>query len=79
MKRRTTLELDGDLVSKAMKLSGTKTKTEAIELSLRELVRKYQRELLIQSLGTFDIYDYDEFMQIRHMEKDRRDSRDSDG
>jgi Arc/MetJ family transcription regulator len=52
---RTTLEIDDALLEAAMHLSGATTKTEAIELALRELVRQRERELLRQELGTFEL------------------------
>ena len=64
---RTTLDIDGELLAKAMEASGAKTKTEAVELALRELVRHQQLKLLREELGTFDL-DLD-------LEKLRRDRR----
>jgi Arc/MetJ family transcription regulator len=52
---RTTLKLDSDLVDLAMKLSGAKTKTDAINLALDEFVRRRERELLRHDLGSFDL------------------------
>jgi Arc/MetJ family transcription regulator len=52
---RTTLKLDPQLVDQAMKLSGAKTKTDAINLALEEFVRRRERELLRRELGTFDL------------------------
>lgn len=64
---RTTLDIDETLLRQAMEASGAKTKTEAVELALRELVRQRQLKLLRQELGTFDL-DLD-------LEKLRRDRR----
>ncbi|MBI4322207.1 MAG: type II toxin-antitoxin system VapB family antitoxin [Chloroflexi bacterium] len=52
---RTTLEVDDELLKAAMRLSGAKTRTEAIKLALREFVRHRERELLRRDLGTFDL------------------------
>lgn len=52
---RTTLEIDNELLEAAMRLSGAKTKTEAIELALRELIRRKERELLRKELGSFEL------------------------
>ncbi len=40
---RTNIEIDDDLMQEAMKLAGTTTKRETVELALRELVDRYQR------------------------------------
>jgi Arc/MetJ family transcription regulator len=43
---RTNIELDDNLVSEAMALTGTKTKREVVHLALGELVRlRKKREL----------------------------------
>ncbi len=51
---RTTLILNDKLVSEAMELTGASTKTAAVELALKELVRKYNREAFIKEFGTFN-------------------------
>ena len=43
---RTTLNLDNDLVAKAMNATHAPTKTAAIEMGLRELLAKAARERL---------------------------------
>jgi Arc/MetJ family transcription regulator len=64
---RTTLKLDADLVDLAMKLSGAKTKTDAINLALSEFVRRRERELLRGELGSFDLnLSIDELRRLRH-------------
>ncbi len=52
---RTTLDIDESLLAAAMRLAGARTKTEVIELALRELVRQRERELLRRELGSFDL------------------------
>ena len=52
---KTTVVIDDDLMSEAMKASKARTKREAIELGLRELVRKRNIEALKDELGTFDL------------------------
>jgi Arc/MetJ family transcription regulator len=37
---RTTIDLDGALVDKAMRLTGAKSKREAVDIALRRLVQK---------------------------------------
>ena len=64
---RTTLDIDGELLAKAMEASGAKTKTEAVELALRELVRQRQLKLLREELGTFDLD-----LDLEKLQRDRR-------
>jgi len=52
---KTTVVINEDLLSQAMKAAGVKTKREAIETGLRELVRKNNMAALRQELGTFDL------------------------
>jgi hypothetical protein len=64
---RTTLKLDEGLIDLAMKLSGAKTKTDAINLPLDEFVRRRERELLRRELGSFDLnLTIDELRRLRH-------------
>ena len=48
---KTTVIIDEDLLSQAMKVTGVKTKRETIEIGLRELVRKSNIAALRQELG----------------------------
>ena len=52
---RTTLNVDPHLVDQAMKLSGAKTKTDAINLALHAFIRSRERDLLRRELGSFDL------------------------
>jgi len=52
---KTTVFVDETLIEEALRAANLRTKREVIELGLRELVRKKNRELLRQELGTFDI------------------------
>jgi Arc/MetJ family transcription regulator len=52
---KTTVFVDEVLISHALKVSKLKTKKEVIEAGLKELLRKKNRELLRQELGSFDI------------------------
>ncbi len=64
---RTTLDIDAELLAKAMEASGAKTKTEAVELALGELVRQRQLKLLREELGTFDLD-----LDLEKLQRDRR-------
>jgi Arc/MetJ family transcription regulator len=52
---KTTVFIDDILINAALKVTNLKTKKEVIEAGLRELVRRRNRELLRQELGSFDI------------------------
>ncbi|MBF8266400.1 MAG: type II toxin-antitoxin system VapB family antitoxin [Dehalococcoidia bacterium] len=52
---KTTVVIDDDLLREAIEVAGVKTKRDAIELALRELVRVKNREALIRELGTYDL------------------------
>jgi Arc/MetJ family transcription regulator len=49
---RTTLNLDDDLVARAMSATHASTKTAAIEMGLRELLAKAARERLASLYGS---------------------------
>lgn len=66
---RTTLDIDEALLEKAMESSGAKTKTETVELALRELIRHQRRRELIESLGTYELdLDPEELRRLRWAE-----------
>ena len=52
---KTTVVIDEKLMQEALKATNLKTKKEVIEKGLRELLRRRNREILRQELGTFDI------------------------
>jgi Arc/MetJ family transcription regulator len=52
---RTTLIIDDELLREAMQLTGAGTKTEVVELALKELVRARSRTALREELGTFHL------------------------
>ncbi len=52
---KTTVFIDDILINAALKVTNLKTKREVIEAGLKELVRRRNRELLRQELGSFDI------------------------
>ena len=65
---KTTVEIDEELLERAMKLSGAKTKKGVIEFGLRELVKSINRDLFKKELGTFDID-----LSLKDLEKMRED------
>ena len=52
---KTTVEIDDNLIREAMKALRVKTKREAIETGLREIVRRKNLAALRKELGTFDL------------------------
>lgn len=52
---KTTVVIDDSLLAEAMKAAGAKTKRQAIEAGLRELVRQKNLEAPKEELGTFDL------------------------
>lgn len=52
---KTTVVLDDQLLKDAIEAIHAKSKKEAIEAGLRELVMKKNRKALISELGTYDL------------------------
>jgi len=52
---KTTVVIDDELLREAMEATGAKTKREAIESGLRELVRRKSLKALREELGSFDL------------------------
>ena len=52
---KTTVVIDDELLREAVKAAGVRTKREAIDMGLRELVRKKNLEALKGELGTYDL------------------------
>jgi Arc/MetJ family transcription regulator len=48
---RTTIVIDDDLIAEAMKLSGARTKREAVEESLRLMVQLKRQERIRRARG----------------------------
>ncbi len=40
---RTNIDIDDDILKEVQRLTGTKTKREAVDFALRELVARYRR------------------------------------
>lgn len=65
---RTTLDIDEDLLSRAMKLTELSTKTKTVEEGLRELIRSAQRKGLKHLAGKGYGMTREEFLASRHDE-----------
>ena len=53
--KKTTVVLDETLLQEAKEATGAKTKKETIETALSEIVKRRQRELLIEEMGTYNL------------------------
>ena len=51
---RTNIDIDDKLMAEILKLTGLKTKREAVELGLRTLLRMQQQEHIRQFRGKLD-------------------------
>lgn len=52
---RLSVSVDKELLEKAVRASGARTKREAIEMGLRELLRRASRERMIEHAGKVDL------------------------
>jgi len=52
---KTTVVIEDELLDKAMKASGARTKKQAITTALKELIRRKNLEALRQEAGTYDL------------------------
>ena len=49
---RTNIDIDEDVIREVQRLTGARTKREAVDLALRELVARYERAGILQLRGT---------------------------
>ena len=54
---KTTLNIPRELLEEAVQLSGVRTKTEAVTLALKELIRQQKIERLIEQAGSLEFSD----------------------
>ncbi|MBE0478919.1 type II toxin-antitoxin system VapB family antitoxin [Candidatus Aerophobetes bacterium] len=52
---KTTVVINDKLIEEAMKVVGVRTKKEAIERGLRELIKSKMRQTLREELGTYEL------------------------
>ena len=50
---RTNIEIDDDLVTKALELTGLRTKRAVVDAALRALIERRSRQLLRESFGKY--------------------------
>jgi len=66
---KTTVIIDEKLLRDAMEKIGARTKKQAIEAGLRELIRHNEREALRRELGTYDLdLDLETLQRLRDAE-----------
>ena len=65
---KTTVVINDNLINTALKVTKLKTKKAVIEEGLREIIRKKNREILREELGTFDLD-----ITLESLHKDRAD------
>ena len=70
---RTTMRLDDRLIKELMKLTGAKTKTEAIHLAISDFIRRRKLEGLKALSGKIRIAnDWQELEEVEMKEQDQR-------
>jgi Arc/MetJ family transcription regulator len=66
---KTTVLIDEKLLRNAMESIGAKTKKQAIEAGLRQLIHRKEREALRKELGTYDLdLDLETLERLRNAE-----------
>lgn len=65
---RTTIDINKELLDKALKLSKIRTKKELINLSLKEYVRKIRLKNLKNRIGNYDLT-----IDVEDLEEGRKD------
>ena len=75
---RATLNIPDELVKEAQKVTGAKTKTEAIVIALKEVVRKKKIEELLALRGKVDIVDVTKELEALEIEEMKEDGRKRD-
>ena len=55
----TNLAIDDELIVRALKISGLKTKKETVTKALIEFIQRRKQEEIIKIFGTVDYGDYD--------------------
>ncbi|HEV8560628.1 MAG TPA: type II toxin-antitoxin system VapB family antitoxin [Actinophytocola sp.] len=51
---RTNIDIDDELLEKAMRLAGTKTKKSTVEQALEMMVRRYEQSQILELRGTVE-------------------------
>ncbi|AJP70851.1 type II toxin-antitoxin system VapB family antitoxin [Sphingomonas hengshuiensis] len=64
---RTNIEIDPELVSQVMRVTGARTKREAVDRALRETLRLRQQDALLQLWGIGWDGDLDAMRTSKHL------------
>lgn len=70
MHKRTNIELDEDLVTEAMQLTGAKSKREVVDTALRALVRARKKKDLTELAGKIEFYEGYNHKKLRRTRHD---------
>ena len=63
---KTTMNIPNELISKAMRATGSKTKTGAVIIALKEVIRKKKIDKIMDLAGTLEFVDDEEIDRVRH-------------
>jgi Arc/MetJ family transcription regulator len=67
----TQIDIDDDALAEAMRLSGTKTKTDTVNLALREFAARHRRVAALEHYARLAVgWDFEEWEHRRAAEKD---------
>lgn len=66
----TQIDIDEDALSEAMRLAGTRTKKDTVNLALREYAARHRRvEALERYAAAAQTWDYEGWQQLRESDK----------
>lgn len=66
---KTTLDIPEDILNEAVRVSGARTKREAVLRALEEMNRRARLARLVARLGNSETFmDFDELMKLRELE-----------
>jgi Arc/MetJ family transcription regulator len=72
----TQIDIDGETLAEAMRLSGASTKKDTVNLALREYVeRRHRRQSLAQHWSNAQKWDYETWREMRDADKHGRPAR----
>jgi Arc/MetJ family transcription regulator len=62
----TQIDLDDDALNEAMRLSGSKTKKETVNVALREYAARHRRMAALETFAaSAERWDYESYRQLR--------------
>lgn len=63
---KTTMNIPDELIKKAAKMAGVRTKTELVKIALEEFIKRRRIEKLINQSGNLEFISDDELEHQRH-------------